>query len=354
MPIALAGALLVAMAWTAPPFRHALVVSVDGLRPDAIDGPEDGALPGFRRLMRGPHTLQARADADITITLPNHVGMVTGRPVGGQHGHGWTENGDPPSVKHGGTLHKRRGDYVASMFDVAHDRGAATAVFATKTKFVLFSQSFDEDNGRKDSTGADDGTDKLDCFACVRTSAMAREMAVGWLRSRQGPSISLLHFAAPDSAGHAKGWDMAPQSPYRKAVEEVDRELDALLRAIDEDPALRGNVAIVLTADHGGGVPFLTHTELRAPENYVIPFIVWMGGDGPAAELVALNADRRAVLARDVHAGNELSPQPIRNADAGNVALQLMGLPAIPGSVHNAHQDLRLSEAPSSDGSAGR
>ena len=177
---------------------------------------------------------------------------------------------------------------------------------------------------------------------------------MGWLRSRQGPSLSLLHFAAPDSAGHAKGWDMAPRSPYRQAVEEVDREIDALLRAIDEDPELRGNVAIVLTADHGGGVPFLTHTDLRAPENYVIPFLVWLGGDGPAAELAALNADRRAVLARDVHAANDLSPQPIRNADAGNLALQLMGLPAIPGSVHNARLDLRLAEAPTADGSVGR
>lgn len=327
-----------------PTFRHVLVISVDGLRPDAIDGPEDGPLPGFRRILSGPHTLQARADADLTITLPNHVSMVTGRPVGGPNGHGWTENGDPPAPQHGGTLHKRKGAYVSSMFDVAHDHGAATAVIATKSKFGLFAQSYDADDGAKDATGADDGRNKVDCFACAVSSRLARELAVTWLRSQRSRSLALLHFGAPDGAGHSTGWDMAAGSPYRAAVAEVDAELDALLRSIDEDPSLRGTVAIVLTADHGGGVPFITHTEARAPENFVIPFAVWLGRDMPPAELTALNADRRAVLPRQTMAGNELSPQPIRNAEAGNAALQLLGLPAIPGSVANARQDLVLTE----------
>lgn len=332
------------------PFRHVLVVSVDGLRPDAIDGPEDGPLPGFRRLLSGPHTLQARADADMTITLPNHVSMVTGRPVGGPMGHGWSENGDPPAPQHGGTLHKRRGAYVASMFDVAHDNGAATAVIATKSKFGLIAQSYDGDDGAPDTVGADDGRSKVDCFACARTSRMARELAVAWLRSQPGRSLSLLHFGAADGAGHAKGWDMATGSAYRAAVAEVDSEIDALLRAIDADPALRGAVAVVFTSDHGGGVPFITHSEARAPENYTVPFAVWLGRDLPPAELVALNADRRAVLARDAVAGNDLTPQPIRNAEAGNVALQLLGLPAIPGSVANARQDLLLAEPAATGG----
>lgn len=327
-----------------PAFRHVLVISVDGLRPDAIDGPEDGPLPGFRRLLSGPHTLQARADADLTITLPNHVSMVTGRPIGGPSGHGWTENGDPPAPQHGGTLHKRKGAYVASMFDVAHDHGASTAVIATKSKFGLFVQSYDGDDGAPDAVGSDDGRNKVDCFACARSSRLARELAVAWLRSQPGRSLTLLHFGAADGAGHSKGWDMAAGSPYRAAVAEIDRELGALLEAIDADPSLRGAVAIVLTSDHGGGVPFITHTEMRAPENFVIPFAVWLGRDQPAAELAALNADRRAVLARETLAGNDLSPQPIRNAEAGNVALQLMGLPPIPGSVANARQDLLLAE----------
>lgn len=331
---------------TATPFRHVVVVSVDGLRPDAIDGPEDGPLPGFGRMRKGPHTLQARSDATLTITLPNHVSMITGRPVNGKTGHGWTLNDDPPAAKDGGTLHVRRGAYVASMFDVAHDRGAATAVIATKSKFSLMAQSYDDDHGAADRDGADDGKDKVDAFACLRTSRMARETAVAWLRSRQGQgqSLTLLHFAAPDHAGHGTGWDMSPASPYRKAVAEVDAELAALLAAIDADPALRGTVAVILTADHGGGVPFISHTVPVAKENFLIPFLVWLGADRAPSELAALNADRRALAPATEYLGDDASPPPIRNADAGNLALQLLGMPAIAGSVANARQDLLLEE----------
>ena len=325
-------------------FRHVLVISVDGLRPDAIDGPEDGPLPGFRRLLRGPHTLQARADAELTITLPNHVSMVTGRPVAGPAGHGWRENGDPPSVKQGGSLHRRNGSYVASMFDVAHDRGAATAVIATKSKFALVAQSYDDGEGAADAVGTNDGKDKVDAFACVRTSRMARDAAAAWLRSQPGASLTLLHFAAPDSAGHGSGWDLQAGSPYRRAVEEVDAELAALLAGIEADPALRGEVAIVLTADHGGGVPFISHTDPRARMNFLIPFVVWLGADAPPTELTALNADRRAAVPAEEYVPTDAPQQPIRNAEAGNLALQLMGLPPIPGSVANAKQDLLLAE----------
>ena len=327
-----------------PRFRHVIVVSVDGCRPDAIDGPEDGPLPGFRRLMRGPHTLQARADATLTITLPNHVSMATGRPVGGSAGHGWVLNDDPPAAKDGGTLHKRRGTYVASMFDVAHDRGAATAVIATKSKFSLMAQSYDDEHGAADGSGADDGKDKVDAFASVRTSRMAREATFAWIRSQQGQSLTMLHFAAPDLAGHESGWDLAPGTPYRRAIAEVDGELAALLASIDAEPSLRGQVAVILTADHGGGVPFISHTVAMAPENFVIPFLVWLGEDRAPAELAALNADRRAVAPATKYLGDDASPAPIRNAEAGNLALQLLGMPAIPGSVANAKQDLLLQE----------
>ena len=324
------------------PFDHVLVVSVDGLRPDAIDGPEDGPLPAFRRLMRGPHTLQARTDADLTITLPNHVSMVTSRPVGGPLGHGWTDNVDPPAIRHGGTLHKRRGTYVASMFDVAHDRGVATAVIATKSKFALFAQSFDDENGAPDPEGADDGRCKVDLLVTARTSDDALEMALARLRTAKGRSLSLVHFAVPDFVGHALDWDLRPGSPYRQAVAEVDGALLRLLAAIDGDPAIRGRVAIILTADHGGGVPAKTHTTNADPLNYLIPFIVWLGADTEPQELSALNGDRRAVLPAGQWAPRDLAPPPIRSAEAGNLALQLMGLPPIPGSVANATHDLRV------------
>ena len=326
-------------------FDHVIVLSVDGLRPDAIDGPEDGPLPGFRRILKGPHTLQARTDPDTTITLPNHVSMLTSRPVGGPGGHGWTENNDPPAVRHGGTLHLRRGSYVAGMFDVAHDHGVATAVIATKSKFSLIAQSYDDAAGAPDTTGADDGKSKVDLFACARATKDAFRLAAAQLRSGAPRTLTLLHIGETDATGHAHAWDMAAGSRYRTAVANVDAALDAFLSGLDAEPSLRGRVAIVMTADHGGGAPPLSHTDPRAPVNFLLPFAAWLGQDGTPEDLVA---HRRAVVAAQEHVPLEASPPPIRSAEAGNLALQLLRLPPIPGSSANAAQDLRLAPVPAS------
>lgn len=325
------------------PFDHVVLVSVDGLRPDAIDGPEDGELPAFRRLQRGPHTLQARSDPSYTITLPNHVGMVTGRIIAGPDGHGWKQNDDPPAARDGGTVQASRGFYVASMFDVAHDRGVRTQVVVTKTKFTLFVQSWDETNGAPDPVEPDQGRAKIDAFTYVRNAGDAATVAAQMLRGATGRTLTLLHLGNPDFVGHAEGWVMTAGSAYRKAVAECDEALGTLFRAIETEPRLRGHVAIVLTADHGGGKPLRSHIQPHEPDDYLVPFLVWLGEDREPQELLALNADRRLVVPAGEYVPAERIPAPIRNAEAGNTALQLMALPPIPGSTANAKQDLLLA-----------
>ena len=85
-------------------------------------------------------TFNARTDYTHTVTIPNHTCMLTGRPVLQPVGqpntthHGYTSNTSPTPDA---TLHNSGNpnlDYVASVFDVAHDHGLSTALFASKSK----------------------------------------------------------------------------------------------------------------------------------------------------------------------------------------------------------------------------
>ncbi len=318
-------------------FDHVLLISVDGLRSDALIVTPDG-LPNFARLRAGVSTLNARTDPDFTTTLPNHTAMLTGRFVLGDDGHGWVSNDDPPD---GLELHENRGRYVTSLLDVAHDRGVRTLIVAGKSKFSLYDASFDAANGAPDTVGTDDGRDKVDVYKLVAKSEQVADAVIEHLRAADRRSFAFAHFATTDLTAHAHGWDVTPDSRYMRAVARVDRELGRILGAIDASPALQGKTAIVLTADHGGGAPFLSHDQAHMWVDYIIPFLVWTGGASEGAELYRVSQTTRADpgIGRPMRDSSGLPP--IRNGDAANLVLDLLGMPPIPGSQINATQDLR-------------
>lgn len=313
-------------------------VSVDGLRPDAITASPPSELPNFHRLrVEGAFTDNARSDYDSTVTLPNHAAQVTGRPTFGcgRHvrGHRWTFNGDAPA---GRTIHRKAGGYVASAWDVAHDHGLRTALFATKTKFAMFDHSYDADarrrqGGAADVTGADNGRDKIDAFAlgdsAVVTNGLVAAMAA------EPFHYAMVHYRDPDEAGHGHGW---MGGEYLEAVRAVDAQLGRILRTVDTTPALSGRTAIILTSDHGGS----GHDHGAAGErlHYTIPFYVWGPGVAAGADLYALNPLNR--LDPGGAAPDYAGTQPIRNGDAANLALDFLDLPSVPNSFFNADQRL--------------
>jgi hypothetical protein len=354
---------------TASPGRvydRVLLISVDGLRSDALIVQDGAGLPAFARLMHGAFTLNARTDPDYTVTLPNHTSMLTSRPVLGAEGHGWIENEDPPP---GATLGSNKGSYVAGIFDVAHDRGVRTAMLVGKTKFSLYDASWDAEHGAPDSVPPDDGRKKLDVFLYAeKTSALgdailrelvepgAKEAAAdgskGAPKDTPKKRLVFAHFAATDLTAHAYGWDVTPGSKYLKALASIDKEIGRVLDAIEKDDALRGKTAVILTADHGGGAPFKSHEQTRMWVDYVIPFLVWTGDGGAPRDLYDLNATTRKDpgigqprIAQEETKNGASSARPlppIRNGDSGNLALSLLGLPPVPGSILNAAQDLRI------------
>lgn len=336
-PVVLAAVAVLCAHAQAQQVQHVIHISVDGLRPDAIASLGPAGLPNYYRLRtQGAFTDNARSDVDFTNTLPNHVDQMTGRGVYGPAGasHQWSAN----SWSSGQTLHDK-GPHIAGPYDVAHDNGLRTGHYASKGKFELFEESWNALNGAPDTTGPNNGTDKIDVYLNTSdTSALTSSMLADLTTAPQ--HYTFIHWRDPDSAGHSTGWDPTPGSGYSNSIVATDGYLGSIFNLIDTNPVYTGSTAIILTADHGGHST--THGSL-IPSDYTIPFCVWGPGVTAGADLYALNPATR----QDPGTGRPLwtDPiQPIRNGDAPNLALDLLALGAVPGSGINPAQDLLVPE----------
>jgi len=316
---------------------YVIHVSIDGLGSSYLQALDNAnQVPNIRRLMtQGASTLNARTDYDVTVTLPSHVTMITGRGVQGVTGHNWTSNSDPAP---GQTIHSNKGSYVSSVLDVAHDNSLQTGLYAGKSKFSLFDSSYDATNGAPDATPPDDGQDKLDTYEWTYGDSAPLVASLLGTMSTNPHDYSFVHFAEPDAAGHTYGWGSAG---YNNAVIAIDGYLGDILGLVESDPMLQGRTAIILTADHGGSGT--GHSNATDPLVYTLPFMAWGPGVTPGADLYALNSGTRL----DPLTGRPdyMAPiQPIRNGDGANLALEILGLNAIPGSTINNMQDLVVPE----------
>ena len=321
--------------------RYVIQISVDGLRADAIMTLGKTRLPNFFRLRNeGAYTDNARTDVDYTVTLPNHTTQITGRPVTGIAGHNYTRNVVPGSTT---SLHQIKGSYVSSVFDVVHDHGLSTAVFASKSKFVLYEQSYSASNGAVDITGRDDGRNKIDVFEINDDTS---ELVDNFLSAITISPLNytFMHLRDPDTAGHTSNWDLRLESNYLNSVIAVDHLIGKILAAIQSSKSLRGRTVLVITADHGGRIGTTTHDPADNRENYTIPFYVWGGNTTAGVDLYALNSGSR-VAPGSSQPAYDRALQPIRNGDAANLSLELLELKANPGSTINAAQDLNTIEA---------
>ncbi len=326
-------------------YDHVIIISVDGLRSDMIGILGESRAPALTTLASGAATLNARTDPDMTVTLPNHTSMMTSRPVQGSTGHNWTLNDDPPP---GTTIHSHKGEYIASVFDVAHDHGLRTHLIASKGKFSIFDFSWNAEHGAPDEVSPDHGQDKIDLFVRVKDPEAIAEIGMNAIEqaSAEGHrSVTFLHFRQPDSQGHSTGWDTAPDSAYAESIMEVDDALGEIIEDIEKDEVLRASTVIILTADHGGGAPKTSHWVAHDPQNYTIPFLVWSPSGIKRVDLYGINADVRTDPGDRRIPGAPAPDQPIRSADAGNLALALLDLPSIPGSVYGVDSRLRVRAA---------
>ncbi len=312
-----------------PTVDRVLHISIDGLRPDHIT---TALMPNLRAFVdRSASTMNARTDPDSTKTLPNHTAQFTGRPVFGDNGHGTTYNEDMFR-----TVHDEAGEYVASVFDVVHDHGGRTAVYAGKSKFDMIDRNWNGTFGAEDRTGENNGRDKLDVFE-RNDPVDSVDVFLDDLEAMAALEYVFFHIRSPDEFGHTGGWG---SSLYREGVAEADLVFGRLIDAIGANPSWASSTAVIVVSDHGGPLGEDLHSEWTSPENYTIPFVVWTPTVAAGADLYALNAGVR----RDPGTGRPTldGAQPIRGHEAANLALDLLGLPAVPDSTFNRSQDLRV------------
>ncbi|MDY6991761.1 MAG: alkaline phosphatase family protein, partial [Pseudomonadota bacterium] len=237
--------------------------------------------------------------------------------------------------------HLNKGEYLASFFDVAHDFGFKTALFASKDKFDVYLRSYDAAHGAVDEVGEDNGRQKIDSSVATDyddQATLARFLSA--MNTTPLPHLTLLHFSNPDQTGHDFIWDVTPNSAYMNKVKELDGFLQQVLNAI---PAA---TTVIVIADHGGGEPINSHSNKTASENYTIPFIVWNNintGISPGSDLYALNQDNGYLDPGNARVDYQMPVQPIRNGDVGNLALSLLCLPPIPGSSMGQTNTLALT-----------
>ena len=298
--------------------KHVIAISVDGLNPRALNRLGRTGAPNLNRLIRdeGAGTVNARTQLEMTVTLPNHTSMVTGRRIkAAKGGHGVTWNDDKVTT----TVQQAAGHDVDSVFTQVHEAGGTTAVYATKSKFWLFERSWPK--------AVDKNVIQVEKNAAV-VKALRSDLA------SDPATFSFVHLGRPDQIGHRDGW-MTPT--YLKAVAQVDRLVGTIMAQVESTPSLRNNTVIVLTSDHGGIPGTRNHGVKTNREDYRVAFAFW-GAGVPHADLYALNPDR-AKPGR-TRPGLGASPQPIRNGEVANASLDILGIGPVPGSLWDYGQDL--------------
>jgi len=227
---------------------HVILISIDGLRPDAIARYRATTLQ--RLIAEGSHSFEATTIMP-SKTLPSHTSMLTGTEL---ETHGVTWNDD--------RMNDRGHLATATIFGSAKQAGFHTAAFFSKSKFQYLVAPNTLDHARV--PGGLLGMSR----AASTVDAVTRYL------NEHRPNLLFVHLGEPDFVGHTVGW---MTTPYGWAVRKVDEEIGRLLRAADHAFGAR-NYTVLITADHGG------HRRGHGsadPRDVTIPWIAW--GKGVAA-----------------------------------------------------------------------
>ena len=230
------GALLVSCAIapaepSATPARRVVLVSIDGLRADALE-----RMPVLSALRARAQWSDSMMTVVPSLTVPGHLSLFSGRDVTtmGVTTNSLDESAAIALIVNGAT----------SIFQWTRSAGGtSTAIIGgalVPPSQLATAKTFF-------------GLDAL--IAAPEATSSIIDQASSAATALDAPDILFVHISAVDAGGHAGGWvdaNGALTSTYVAAVAAVDSELARLIAAIDPS-IIAGETALAITADHGGG-----------------------------------------------------------------------------------------------------
>lgn len=225
----------------APLARRVLILSIDGLRPDAIPL---APMPILTALMEGAaYTLSAQTTYP-SVTLPAHTSMLSGL-CPSKHKVDWNDY-----------LPENGYANVTDIFDIVHQAGLQTVMYVGKEKLRQVTEPT-----------------STDIFEYIND----RDLVIAEKLIENFPAdfgLMFIHFPTADGMGHVYGWLSDEQL---SVLFRADQALGNLLAELDAR-GLREETLIIVTADHGG------HGILHGsslPEDMTIPWVAVGAGIQP-------------------------------------------------------------------------
>lgn len=263
---------------TPTPLAHrVLILSLDGLRPDAIPL---APMPTLMKLMESSAYSLTAQTIRLSATLPAHASMLTGTCLN-KHGVDWNDY-----------LPENGFALGTDVFDLAHAAGLQTAMFVGKEKLRQITEPT-----------------STDIFQFIND----RDLIVTENLIQNFPAdfrLLFIHFATTDDMGHIYGWLSGEQL---SVIFRADQAIEKILMELDAR-GIRNETLIIITADHGGVGN--SHTS-GLPEDMTIPWIASGAGIQPkqlTSEINTIDTAATAAYALGLKIPSEWDGVPVYEA----------------------------------------
>lgn len=218
--------------------ERAIIISYDGLRPDAIDL---APMPNLMMLRDGgAHAPLTARTIDYPATSPSHASMLTGM-----------------CMENHGVIYNKFFMYMGyakgpDVFQLAHDAGMKTVMIVSKDKMRQMAEP-----------------ETTDVFEIAYGEPAIQRAVIPQVEA--GFDLMFIHFAGGDNRGHKYGW---MSGEYMKVLHEGDAVLGEIINTLKAQGEFESTFFLI-TADHGGHEKNHIGTII---EDYRIPWIAYGPG----------------------------------------------------------------------------